>query len=226
MAPPFEELEHGFSVETNFYAVGVDDTEQFRRCLKRRHKGEVNRLVGLPDVRQFYMSTLIKTSNSMVTVEDAVANAVGVLGIAESRVERVATPIVFLFTVAAHRNVGVMTNLMTVVKTKHDNLYCDLLPCFSMNAKFYLNNYFNASNEMLKMSGLYDKRTHVGTPMNAKLTYERGGTWNKEMYIKVMNKFFPGEQHKLLSAEPATDAKHKLLSADTATVRCTRARSS
>ena len=113
------------------------------------------------------------------------------------------------------------------MKTVHSYLYCDLKPCFTKVAKVYLNNYFNPSPEMLQLPGLYSKRTTVKTTINAKLSWQRGGMWNKHMYLKVthparlltpstlaltpttapcgptlsftqvMDKFYPGEKHKL-----------------------------
>ena len=107
-------------------------------------------------MRTFYFSTFINNAKSMLSIEDAAANAVGVLGVAaESRVESAATGVVFLYTANRHRQVGVMSNLMDVVKDEYPSLYCDLVPCLSNNAKFFLNNKFNPSPEMLIMPGLY-----------------------------------------------------------------------
>ena len=116
--------------------------------------------------------------------------------------------------VGRHRDVGVMSNLLDVVKTQHDSLWVDLAPCGSIFTKLFANNKFNASPELLQQPRLYSKSELVQTTVNARLTWEATGTWNKEQYLKAMKKWFPGESPKLLNVEdgkndkePSTDYK-------------------
>ena len=103
--------------------------------------------------------------------------------------------------VSAHRNAGVMTNLIDVLKTEHSSLWVDLAPCGSILAKLYMNNKFNASPELLQQPRLYSKADRVQTAVQAILTWEATGIWNKEQYLTAMNKWFPSCSPKLLTVE-------------------------
>lgn len=52
---------------------------------------------------------------------------------------------------------------------------------------------------------LYSKSDLVQTSVQAKLTWDSTGTWNKEQYLKGMKKWFPGEVPKLLTVEDGKD---------------------
>ena len=54
-----------------------------------------------------------------------------------------------------------MSNLLEVVKTQHRSLWVDLAPCGSIFSKLFMNNYFNASNELLQQPRLYSKSGHI-----------------------------------------------------------------
>ena len=92
-----------------------------------------------------------------------------------------------------------------MVKTQHTSLYVDLLPCITEFAPFYLNNHFNPSKEVLLLRGFYGKRDRVQTTGHARLTWDRNTPWDKELYKKVMQKFYPGKKHKLLTTDDDGD---------------------
>ena len=104
-----------------------------------------------------------------------------------------------------------MSNLLDVIKTQHSSLWVDLAPCGSIFSKLFMNNKFNASQELLQQPRLYSKADLVQTTVNAKLTWDATGKWNKEQYLQGMNKWFPGESPKLEDdkddATPSTEYK-------------------
>lgn len=106
MASFLKELHAGYSTQTTFYVLDSAQTNEFKAALKRKHR-DVKDLKGIVDVHQFYFSVSNAVAKKIVTVEDAAAHAMGVVGTTSNRIE-------FLYTARNHHCCAVPTLTLVV----------------------------------------------------------------------------------------------------------------
>ena len=88
------------------------------------------------------------------------------------------------------------SNLVDVIKTQYSLLAVDAPPCLSEPAvRFWLNQKFNPSDELLGMQKLANSKTsRVRISQNAKLVWDSDTLWDKAKYKKAMEKFFKNKR--------------------------------